>query len=134
MTPRVLALVPVFNPAPADLHRSLQSLLDQSRPIDICLIDDGSDVAVSRHVSPVPGLFHLRLDTNSGIARALNAGIAFGLERRYDYFCRLDAGDIAYPDRVARQLAHMEAHRDIALLGAFADVSDPAETSSDGMA
>lgn len=122
MTGRVLALVPAHNPDPAALRGSLASLEAQTVAIDICVIDDGSAIPVSRLVDQRENIIHLRHDRNRGITDALRAGVKFGLDKGYDYFCRLDVGDLSHPHRVARQLAHMEAHRDIDLLGAFANI------------
>jgi GT2 family glycosyltransferase len=120
---RVLALVPAYNPHRTALKRTIDSLFAQTVATDICVIDDGSEIPVLRLVGDAKVIL-LRLDRNGGIARALQAGVRFGLDNGYDYFCRLDVGDVAYPHRVARQLAHMEANEAIDLLGAFANIVD----------
>lgn len=124
--PRVLTLVPAFNPDPEMLRASLASLVAQTMETAICLIDDGSDVPLADCVADLPNIIHLRLAQNSGITRALIAGVQLGLKEGIDYLGRLDVGDLAHPQRVARQMAHMEAHSDIALLGSLAVLVDGA--------
>lgn len=126
---RVLALLPAYNPDPADFKRSLDSLLNQTHPIDICVIDDGSKLPVSTICQSHPQVTLLRLEQNGGITKALRAGVEYGLKRRYEYFCRLDVGDASYPQRVAMQLAYMVEHPEIDLLGSYALVTDPERTS-----
>lgn len=121
----ILALLPAYNPDPRDFTRSLDSLLNQTHAVDVCVIDDGSAPLVSSLFTPHPRVVLLRIDENGGITKALRAGVDYGLGRRYEYFCRLDVGDVSYPDRVARQLAYMIDHPDIDLLGAHALLADP---------
>lgn len=122
--PSVLALVPAYNPDLVRLRTTLGSLLAQTTPIDICLIDDGSATPLGKTLSDLPGIIHLRFERNAGITRALHDGVRLGLERGYDYLCRLDVGDVSHPNRVARQLAHLQSHPDIDLLGALSVVRD----------
>lgn len=123
--PRVLGLIPAFNPDPESLAATLASLLAQTVPIDICLIDDGSTPPVE-----VPGFASgrtrlVRLGTNQGITEALTAGVQFASEHGYEFICRLDVGDLSYPGRVERQLRHLDDHPEIDLVGAFSRVIAP---------
>lgn len=122
--PKILALMPAYDPAPVDFARSLGSLLNQTIAMDVCIIDDGSASPVSELCPADSRIILVRLDRNAGITAALRAGIEIGLEGGYDYFCRLDVGDLAYPHRVATQLDHMESHPEIDLLGARSRVLD----------
>lgn len=124
-TPRVLALVPAFNPDPTSLAATLASLLGQTAPVDICVVDDGSSPPVE-----IPGFAStrtrlVRLSNNRGITVALRAGVQFAFERGYEFICRLDVGDLSYPARVERQLRHMDDHPEIDVVGAFARVIAP---------
>ena len=42
--PLIVTLLPAHDPDPARLRATLASLLAQTLPVDICLIDDGSRV------------------------------------------------------------------------------------------
>ena len=124
MTPqsRVVALVPAYNPRSADLVVTLQSLHAQTAPLDICLIDDGSTPPLEIPAALPANTCLIRLPRNGGITAALKAGVKFARERGYEFICRLDVGDIAYPDRARKQLAHLDAHPEIDLAGGFARI------------
>lgn len=125
---RVIALMPAYNPDPQDLELSIRSLQAQTVPIDICLVDDGSRTRLDAMLPPAEGLHILRMEPNVGITRALMAGVDHALANGYDFICRLDAGDIAYPERVERQLTHMDAHPAVDILGSYSRVLDKAGT------
>jgi glycosyltransferase involved in cell wall biosynthesis len=69
-------------------------------------VDDGSTDDTASRVGEVrdPRLRLLRLP-HQGVMFALNAGLA---EAKGDYFARMDADDIALPDRLLRQVELME--------------------------
>lgn len=119
----ILALVPAFDPGPEALRASLASLLAQTMPCDICLVDDGSQEPI---VPPFRDerIHIIRLAKNSGITAALRTGVAYGLARGYKYIARLDVGDLAWPDRMERQFAHMQAHGEVDMLGGMARIVD----------
>jgi glycosyltransferase involved in cell wall biosynthesis len=124
MQARVLALVPAYKPNADQISASLQSLATQSVPVDICVIDDGSPIAVA-----IPSAYRrcantLRLPTNVGITRALIAGTRYAIDNGYEFVCRLDVGDWAKPDRIRTQLEWMDTHPDVDLLGGRSEVVD----------
>jgi GT2 family glycosyltransferase len=122
--PRVMALIPAYNPRAGELAQTLRSILDQTAPVDICLVDDGSTPPVQVPEFARARTRLLRLDRNGGITAALQRGVEFAEHHGYEFICRLDVGDWSYPTRVARQLAFMDAHPQTHLVGAFARVVD----------
>lgn len=120
----IVTLVPAHDPDPARLRATLASLLAQTMPVDICLIDDGSRQPLASPIAHAR-ISILRLPQNRGVAAALHAGVDHSLAQGYLYIARLDVGDFAYPHRMAHQYAHMQAHPDLDLLGARARVIDP---------
>lgn len=116
MEPRLAVLIPVYNDQEG-LELSLASL-DESLPLDIVVVDDGSDPPIQP--LKLPGqhrLFLLRLEENRGIEHALNHGLRWIMEREYVYVARLDAGDISYPDRFLKQKKFLDENPDYALVG-----------------
>jgi GT2 family glycosyltransferase len=116
----VVVLIPAFA-AQNELVRTLASLAADPAPFDVLVVDDGSEpplevpATVGSHVVTT-----LRLPANEGIARALNAGIQWVLDRPgrvYDAVARLDAGDLHVPGRFERQVAFLTHHEDVALVG-----------------
>ncbi len=122
--PRPIALlIPVYND-PEGLANSLRHLPPEV-PLDVVVVDDGSDPPLEPPAVPEPHhLFLLRLSENRGITEALNHGVAWVLERSYPYLARLDAGDLALPGRFLRQLAFLETRPHHALVGGQVEFVD----------
>ncbi len=128
MTPAVSVIMPVRNGA-AYLGESVASIQAQDfTAFELLIIDDGSDddtpALLSSFAAADPRLrvFH---QPPQGIVAALNTAIA---QARAPYLARLDADDRARPDRLGKQIAFMEAHPEIGLLGTWAEVIDGAGT------
>lgn len=114
---RVAVLVPVYQDD-GRLAATLESLRAQTAPFAAVLVDDGSatPLAVAPADAPFPTVI-LRLERNQGIEAALNAGLAYVLAAGFAYVARLDNGDTSAPDRLARQLALLDAHPEVGLVG-----------------
>jgi len=117
-SPLVSVLMPVYN-AGRYLCEALDSIAGQSVADWECVVvDDGSDDESPELLAQRAGRdgrFRLiRSSANHGIVDALNRGLAACGGR---YIARMDADDIAMPDRIARQLAAMEADPGIVALG-----------------
>lgn len=119
---RVLTLIPAYNPTAESLAATLASMLAQTAPVDICLIDDGSSPSIELPRFAEDRTHLLRLPRNGGITVALRAGVQYALEQGYEFVCRLDVGDLSYPDRVHKQLEHLDRERGVDLVGAFARI------------
>jgi glycosyltransferase involved in cell wall biosynthesis len=119
--PIITIAMPFYNSA-ATLELAIRSLLNQSYGnFELLLCDDGSDdqgLAIARSFDD-PRLICWRDGRRLRLAARLNECIdrARGL-----YLARMDADDIAYPDRLARQLAYLGAHPEIDLCCAGAMV------------
>jgi glycosyltransferase involved in cell wall biosynthesis len=126
MTPLISVVMPVRN-GTKWLHEAVESVLDQEfRDFELLIVDDGSDEDTVRRLAEIAradgriGVLH---QAPQGVAVALNLGIGAA---RAPYIARLDADDLARPDRLARQLAFMQAHGDVDLVGSAAQVIDGA--------
>jgi glycosyltransferase involved in cell wall biosynthesis len=125
-TPRVSVIVPVFNEPPEVLRASLASLRNQSwQDFDCVVVDESTDVSRAReceaqcaldsrfrYVHPasrlgLPGSLNLAIDQSSG-----------------DYIARFDSDDVCLPERLARQIAFLDAHPEIAIVGGALEVID----------
>lgn len=104
----------------SEVDAALASLTGQSLPPDeIVLVEDGPvgpgiGSVIARHETGFPGLRRVPLPENRGLVGALNAGLG---ECRGEFIFRLDADDVARVDRIAVQLAFMEAHPEIGVCG-----------------
>jgi hypothetical protein len=115
--PRVAVLLPARNAA-ATVRAAAVSILRQTeRDLALVCVDDGSNdgtgealarlAARDRRVAVVPG-------EGRGIARALNRG----LERcDAEVVVRMDADDVAHPDRLTRQLEALVSDPSLAAVG-----------------
>ena len=129
----VTVLLPFHNAAPT-LDAAIDSIAVQSfRDWQLLLIDnastEGSRAIADAWVRRDPRITVLEEPT-AGIANALNTGLHRISET---YVARMDADDIAHPDRLARQVAYMDAHPEIGVLGTRTRFQTSVEKSS-GMA
>ena len=85
---RRLAVVPALNES-GSIEGVIAEVLALETPPDVLVIDDGSSDDTAQ-VSERAGARVLRLPFNCGIGATVQAGIAWGLERRYDVIVRLD--------------------------------------------
>jgi hypothetical protein len=111
----------------AYLEASLRSLQAQSlTTLRVLVIDDGSQDGSARLVEQLaatdPRLVLLRREPQ-GLVPALNFGLS---QATAPYVARHDADDLAHPERLARQLAFLEAHPDHVAVGARFDRIDAA--------
>jgi hypothetical protein len=111
----VAALVPHFR-CERWLAGCLQSLLEQTRPLDaIIVLDDASDEPPTDIVARHPGVTLLRADRNVGPYRLIQQAIE---DFAFDAFLFQDADDWSARDRLERLLATAERD-DAELVGSF---------------
>ena len=117
MTPRVSVLLPVHNGMPW-LPEAIESLRRQTlADVEILALDDASTDETSRYLFDAHDnerIIMFRLFDRVGLTRALNHGLRYA---HAPLVARLDADDIARPDRLEQQVAFMAAHPEVGLLG-----------------
>jgi glycosyltransferase involved in cell wall biosynthesis len=116
----VAVLIPAFN-GQAELERTLASFREDA-PVRVLIVDDGSTPPITAPTIGGLDIEILRMPKNGGIERALQAGIEALAKRGVRYAARIDTGDLAVPQRLAKQRAHMHAHPGLALLGMWTHV------------
>jgi glycosyltransferase involved in cell wall biosynthesis len=116
----VAILIPAFN-GQSDVERTLASFSESSL-IHVLIVDDGSTPPIVAPSIEGMQIDMLRMPQNGGIERALQAGIDELAARGVRYAARIDAGDLATPDRLAKQRAYMDAHPNVAVLGMWTHV------------
>jgi glycosyltransferase involved in cell wall biosynthesis len=90
-------IVPTFNQKPEYLQQALTSAVRQTVPVEIIVVDDGSDALLD---CTHPAIRVIRHDRNRGVSAALNTGIA---AMQTDWFCWLPSDDVFAPYKVERQ-------------------------------
>jgi cellulose synthase/poly-beta-1,6-N-acetylglucosamine synthase-like glycosyltransferase len=109
----------------AGLIRSLEALDRDPTEFDILVVDDGSPTPIE-----LPSTFQrhrtelIRSPANLGVEGALNLGLSSIRTVGYEFTARLDAGDIALPGRIARQMEFLDAHPDVVVVGTWARCYD----------
>lgn len=121
--PKLTVLLPVFN-AEAFLSEAVESILGQSfTDFELLVINDGS-TDHSREILTAlsdPRVVIVDNDGNRGLIYTLNHGIAIA---RGEYIARMDADDIAVSNRFEKQVAFLDEHSQVALLGSWAELID----------
>lgn len=117
VVPRVSVVMPVHD-AEAFLEQAVESVLAQTlRDLELVAVDDGSIDGSARILESAARrddrVRIIRRD-RGGVVAALNDGCAAA---RANYIARLDADDIALPTRLQRQVALLDAHPDVGLVG-----------------
>lgn len=126
---KVSVLMPVYN-AEMFLAESISSILNQTfTNFELIIIDDGStDNSLSIIKSFNDDRIKLvTLEKNKGIVAALNIGIEMA---KGIYLARMDADDIAFTDKLEKQVKFLEQNIDIGCIGTdFLWYDDPTEKS-----
>lgn len=117
--PRVSFLMAVYD-GEMYLDEAIQSVLNQTfTDFEFIVINDGSIDGTSQIIER-----YRRLDSrirayeqaNRGLVVALNRGLELA---RGEYVARMDADDISLPERVAKQVAFMDAHPEVGICGTW---------------
>lgn len=121
MTPRISVLMPVRD-GQRWLGEAIASIANQTlTDFELVIVDDGS-------VDDTPRILAERAKADArirvirqerlGLVAALNRGLS---EARGELIARLDADDLSFPQRLARQSEYLDNHPQIGLLGSWAD-------------
>lgn len=111
-------VMPAYN-ASRYIGEAIDSVLAQTyKDFELVIVNDGStdntvDI-INSYRDPRIRLIHN--PKNMGIVATLNNGIK---EARAKYIARLDADDVAMPQRLELQLNYLKAHPDVELLGSW---------------
>ncbi len=127
--PAVSVVMSVFN-GERFLAEAIESILGQTfRDFEFLIVNDGSRDGTAEILERYRGQdarIRIVAHENRGLISALNGGIAQALGR---YIARMDADDIAVAERLALQVAYMEQHPEVALLGGAVEFIDEAGRS-----
>ena len=115
MIDRVSVVMPAYNAMPY-IKEAVTSVLAQTfSSFEFLIVNDGSTddtkVYIDSLNDPRIRVIH---QTNQGIVTALNVGIR---EAKHDWIARMDADDVALPQRLQRQVEFLEWDPQYALIG-----------------
>jgi glycosyltransferase involved in cell wall biosynthesis len=119
--PRVSVVIPCYN-ASSTIETALGSISQQSyRPLEMIVVDDGStdsSLQVLRKLSEDEPRLRIISRKHEGIIPSLNAGIDASTA---PYIARMDADDLAHPDRIIKQATYLDSHPDVAVVGCLVE-------------
>ena len=118
LTPKVSVLMPVYNAAPF-LGEAIETVLTQTfGDFEFIIVDDGSTDGSSDLVHSYAGqdarIHPIYQEHNQGIVKVLNIGLDACTG---DFVARMDADDVALPDRLALQLQGLAKNPKLGALG-----------------
>ncbi|GHT76567.1 hypothetical protein AGMMS50222_09330 [Endomicrobiia bacterium] len=116
--PRISVLMPTFNSAKF-LQAAMNSVFRQTcQNFEFLIVDDAS----SDDTIKIINSYHdkririVQQGSRKGLAAALNLGLR---EAKGVYVARFDSDDLSYPHRFEQQVAFLDAHKDISILGTW---------------
>jgi glycosyltransferase involved in cell wall biosynthesis len=115
-TPKVSILLPVYN-AEEFIRDSVDSLIGQTfADFELLILEDKSTDGTLNILESYsdPRIRLIRNDHNKKLIANLNQGIELA---KGEYIARMDADDIAHPERLSEQVGFLDQHTDVIVLG-----------------
>ncbi len=116
LPPFVSVIMAVYN-GETNLRETVSSMLEQTfTDFEFIIVNDGSTDDTEHILARLtdPRIIVIHNEQNSGLAYSLNRG----LERAQGkYIARIDADDLAVPERLEKQVAFLERHSEIGIVG-----------------
>ena len=115
---RVSVLLPVYNTAEAYLRECIEGILGQTfGDFELIIVNDAStDANVERVVKSYddPRIRYYMNEKNMGISETRNRLVDLA---KGEFLAVHDHDDVSLPDRFEKQVAYLDAHREIGVLG-----------------
>ena len=121
--PKISVIMPAYN-AEKYIKEAIDSILSQTYGdfelivLNDCSKDRTEEIILSYRDDRI---VYLKNPQNMGVAATLNRGLAAA---RGEYIARMDADDISLPQRFEKQVAFLDAHPEIAVLGTNCETFD----------
>ena len=127
-TPRVVVLMAAYDAA-GTIAEAASSILDNTLAADLLIVDDCSPRPMAdalAHLVATHGerLRVVRMPVNSRQSSCLNTALFEVLPKGYEFVALMDADDIALPQRLAEQVAFLDAHPDVGAVGTWMQTFD----------
>jgi len=122
--PLVSIVMPVYDPHPVHFREAVDSILRQTIPDwELLIVEDPSPRSAAGLLADVhdPRIRHLQRRDRDTLVVSLNWGLAESLA---PLVARADADDICQPDRLEKQLAYLQAHPEVDVLGSQLAIID----------
>jgi glycosyltransferase involved in cell wall biosynthesis len=123
--PKISVVMPAYN-AEKYIGEAIESILNQTfSDFEFIIIDDGSSDGTVEVVKSYtdPRIRFYQNEHNMGVAATLNRGLDLATG---EYIARMDSDDISLPGRFEKQVAYLDGHLEVVVLGtsyiAFGDL------------
>ncbi len=117
--PEVSVVLPYFN-AENTLERAVESILSQTFPsFEILLVNNNStdqSLTIAQYLAQKDSRIRLLNEPKQGVDHAMNCGLE---NSRGRFIARMDADDIAHPQRLEKQVRFLNENPGIGLVGSF---------------
>lgn len=117
--PKVSVIMPAYN-AEAYIKEAMDSILCQTfGDFELIVLNDCSGDSTEQIILSYddPRVVYLKNEKNLGVAGTLNRGLEHA---KGEYIARMDSDDIAMPQRLERQVKHLDDHPDLLACGSNA--------------
>jgi glycosyltransferase involved in cell wall biosynthesis len=115
--PALSVYMPAYNVAPF-VRQAVRSILDQTcKNLELLVVDDGSSdgtLQILDQLAAEDSRMRVIRQEHKGVSAAANLAIQ---QARAEFVARIDADDVALPDRMEKQLSFMQAHPECVALG-----------------
>jgi glycosyltransferase involved in cell wall biosynthesis len=130
MTKRIAVILPVYKKDKVEyLNYAVESILNQTYkdihlyigidgPVGDDLMEQLQRYSLNENVSVYD------YEVNRGLACVLNDLLDICFNEGYEYIARMDADDISLPDRLEKQMAYLEEHPEVDVVGGAIDEID----------
>lgn len=123
-SPKVTVLMPVYN-GEKHLEKAIESILTQTfRDFEFIIIDDGSTdgtPTILARYQQKDSRMRVCYQKNEGVTASRNRGCHLA---KGNYIAVMDADDVSLPERLAKQVAYLDAHPEVGVLGGWMEVID----------
>jgi glycosyltransferase involved in cell wall biosynthesis len=122
--PLVSIVMPVYDPHPVRFREAVDSILRQTMSDwELLIVEDPSPRSAAELLADVddPRIRHLQRRDKGTLVESLNWGLAESLA---PLVARADADDVCEPDRLEKQLAYLQEHPEVDVLGSQLAIID----------
>lgn len=118
----VSVMMPVLDPDPVFFPQAVASVLGQThQDVELVIIEAPGKRSAREMLPADPRVRHHANPQRTSLVDQRNQALEGA---RGEFVAMLDADDIAVPDRIAKQLAFLQAHPDVSLLGSQLTIID----------
>lgn len=120
--PKVSVLMPIWNTHEEHLRESIECILNQTfKDFEFLILNDSPDnTRLDEIVASYsdPRIRYTRNEKNIGITPSRNRLVSAA---RGEYLAVFDHDDLSHPERLEKQVAYLDAHPEVGVLGSWAD-------------